>query len=190
MRRRDFLLSGVAVATAGTGLAQSGQPTTFALPEEFRPRRVRMGGGLPPNQVHVVPREFALYWTLPDDLAIRFAVGIGRPGLYEAGTFYVGAKREWPAWTPTPEMIAREPHIYKRWAGGMPGGPGNPLGARALYLYQEGRGDTYLRIHGTSDPRGIGREVSNGCARLVNAHVIQLYGLVPRGATVVLHPKG
>ena len=189
MKRRDFVFTGLLSAVAGAAKGQSAQPTTYALPEEFMPRYVRVSGTTGPFEMHVVPWEFALYWTLPDGRAIRYAVGIGRPGLYEAGTFFVGAKKEWPAWTPTPEMIQREPHLYAQWRDGMPGGPENPLGARAIYLFQEGRGDTFLRIHGTSDPSGIGREVSNGCARLVNAHVIHLYNQVPLGAKVVLHPK-
>lgn len=192
MDRRTFCLSGVAaLGIAGHASAQTATAGTgagYQLPEQFNPRKVRIRG-VGPGEIHVVPAEFALYWTLPGGEAIRYAVGIGRPGLYESGTFFVGAKKEWPAWTPTPAMIEREPHIYKKWENGMPGGPGNPLGARALYLFEPGRGDTFLRIHGTSDPRGIGRQVSNGCARLVNAHAIHLYDQVPMNTRVVLHPK-
>lgn len=189
MKRRDFVLSGVAAGVALAAPAYAQSQNAYVLPEEFLPRYVRIGGRTGPYEIHVVPQEFALYWTLPERRAIRYAVGIGRPGLYESGRFFVGAKKEWPAWTPTQEMIEREPHLYKQWEDGMPGGPGNPLGARALYLFQPGRGDTFLRIHGTGDPRGIGREVSNGCARLVNSHAIHLYDQVPMGARVVLHPK-
>lgn len=189
MDRRTFILSGAAAgAFASSASAQSTAAQPYQLPEQFMPRVVRVSG-VGPGEVHVIPREFALYWTMPDGQAIRYVVGIGRPGLYEAGTFYVGAKKEWPAWTPTPAMIEREPHIYKKWEDGMPGGPGNPLGARALYLFQPGRGDTFLRIHGTSDPSGLGRQVSNGCARLLNGHAIDLYQRVPIGSRVVLHPK-
>lgn len=192
MKRRDFVLSGAVTAAA---TAVGAQPTFtrsengWVLPEEFIPRYVRTSGATGPYELHVVPQEFALYWTLPDNKAIRYAVGIGRPGLYEAGTFFVGAKKEWPDWTPTQEMIQREPQLYKKWEDGMPGGPGNPLGARAIYLFTPQKGDTFLRIHGTGDPRGIGREVSNGCARLVNSHAIHLYDQVPLRAKVVLHPK-
>ena len=189
MKRRDFVVSGAALAaTAAAANAQTETQTT-GLPEEFNPRYVKIGGRAAPYELHVVPQDFALYWTLPEKRAIRYSVGIGRPGLYESGTFYVGAKKEWPAWTPTPEMIQRQPELYKQWEDGMPGGPGNPLGARAIYLFQEGRGDTFLRIHGTADPSGIGREVSNGCARLINSHAVHLYEQVPLGSKVVLHPK-
>ncbi len=85
-------------------------------------------------------------------------------------------------------MIEREPELYERHEDGMPGGPTNPLGARALYLFQPGRGDTFLRIHGTHLPGTIGRRVSNGCARLVNDHMIDLYNRVPLDTKVVLYP--
>lgn len=158
------------------------------LPEQFLPREVRIRNEFGPYEIHVDPGQFALYWTLPDSKAIRYAVGIGRPGLYESGQFHVGAKKVWPSWTPTEEMIAREPELYKRHEDGMPGGPTNPLGARALYLFQPGRGDTFLRIHGTHLPGTIGQSVSNGCARLANDHIIDLYNRVPLDTRVVLYP--
>ena len=190
MNRRELILSGAAIAATTVAGAQSvAAQGGYVLPKAHVPRYVRTSGQTGPFEIHVVPREFALYWTLPKKRALRYAVGIGRPGLYEAGEFYVGAKKVWPDWTPTPEMIEREPHLYKQWEEGMPGGPGNPLGARAIYLFQPGRGDTFLRIHGTGDPRTIGLEVSNGCARLVNSHAIHLYNQVPMRTRVVLHPK-
>ena len=98
-------------------------------------------------------------------------------------------KKEWPSWKPTPAMVKREPEKYEKYAeDGMPGGLDNPLGARALYLFVDGR-DTYLRIHGTNQPSTIGRAVSNGCARLVNDHIIELYEKVPLGTKVYLYPK-
>ena len=165
--------------------AEGGDPAPEALP-----RIVPAPEGALPGEIHVYPDEFVLYWTLSEGLALRYAVGIGRAGLYEAGVFTVGAKKEWPSWTPTPEMIAREPDRYARWAGGMPGGIDNPLGARALYLFTPERGDTFLRIHGTNAPETIGTAVSNGCVRLVNDEIIDLYERVPLGSRVVLHPKG
>ncbi|MDU8941956.1 L,D-transpeptidase [Ovoidimarina sediminis] len=190
MDRRALILSGLAAALAGAGGAHAQSfERRREVPSDLRPRIVRISGP-GPGEIHVVPRDFALYWTLGDGNAIRYACGIGRPGLYQAGTFYVGDKRKWPRWTPTPGMIAREPEIYAKWRNGMPGGPGNPLGARALYLYRPGGGDSFLRIHGSPDPGGLGREVSNGCARLMNEHVIALYDQVPLRTTVVLHPKG
>jgi lipoprotein-anchoring transpeptidase ErfK/SrfK len=141
-----------------------------------------------PYEIHVNPDEFALYWTLPGNKALRYVVGIGRPGLYEAGEFYVGAKKEWPSWTPTPGMLRREPELYSKWTDGMPGGLNNPLGARALYLFTPERGDTFLRIHGTDDPSTLARRVSNGCARLINDQMIDLYDRVPMDTRVVLYP--
>ena len=158
------------------------------LPEQFLPREVRIRNQFGPYEIHVDPGSFALYWTLPKNKAIRYSVGIGRPGLYESGEFFVGAKKVWPSWTPTQDMIERQPELYKKYEDGMPGGPTNPLGARALYLFQPGRGDTFLRIHGTHLPNTIGRRVSNGCARLVNDHVIDLYNRVPLETKVFLYP--
>ena len=161
-------------------------PASPLVPE---PVLVPLAPGIPAGEIHVVPDVFSLYWTLPDGVAIRYKVGIGRAGLYEPGAFFVGAKKEWPSWTPTPEMVARRPDLYAQYAEtGMPGGPGNPLGARALYLFTEERGDTFLRIHGTDAPETIGQAVSNGCARLVNDQIIELYARVPMGARVFLHP--
>jgi lipoprotein-anchoring transpeptidase ErfK/SrfK len=184
LSRRGFVGTGAAaLAMAGT--------TSFAqqVPPQFLPRIVNVAGRFPANEIHLDPNEFALYWTLPDGRAIRYSVGVGRRSLYESGEFTVGAKKEWPSWTPTPDMIERDPGAYKRHEDGMPGGPSNPLGARALYLFQPRRGDTYLRIHGTNAPRTIGTAVSNGCARLVNAHIADLYERVLMGTRVVLYPQ-
>lgn len=190
MHRRHFI-SGVlatgGLAGAGSALAQ-GTPQPPAPQDDMAPREVTIRAGIAPHEIHVDPVQFALYWTLPNQRAIRYRIGIGRPGLYESGVFYVGAKKEWPSWTPTPEMIKRDPASYAQYAGGMPGGPDNPLGARALYLFQPGRGDTYLRIHGTNAPRTIGRRVSNGCARLINAQITDLYNRVPLKTRVALYP--
>ncbi|MBQ4823846.1 L,D-transpeptidase [Leisingera sp. HS039] len=189
MLRRDFIAGAGALTVLGSkGSAHTPTLPVYDMPEELLPREVRIQNDLTPYEVHVDPEQFALYWTLPEGRAIRFAVGVGRPGLYEAGEFYVGAKKVWPSWKPTPDMIRREPHRYARFADGMPGGLGNPLGSRALYLFQPGRGDTFLRIHGTNEPDTIGRRVSNGCARLVNDQMINLYDRVPLDTRVVLHP--
>lgn len=167
----------------------------YRVAERIEDRRtglvvVTIPAGAAPYEIHVVPGQFALFWTQPNNTAIRYTVGIGRPGLYEAGEFYVGAKKEWPSWTPTPGMLRREPQKYGPLRNGMPGGLSNPLGARALYLFQPGRGDTFLRVHGTNDPITIGRAVSNGCARLVNNQIIQLFNQVPLDTRVVLYPNG
>ena len=142
-------------------------------PEAFAPKAVKVKGGLP-GEIHVVPDHYSLYLMQGDQTAIRYYVGVGRDGLYEAGSFYVGAKKQWPSWTPTQDMIKRSPK-YKKFEDGMPGGPNNPLGARAIYLFYPGKGDSFLRIHGTNQPKTIGFDVSNGCARLVNAHAVDLY---------------
>lgn len=158
------------------------------LPEEYQPREVKLRTKLEPYEIHVDPGGYALYYTQPKNMAFRWSVGIGRPGLYESGTFYVGAKKKWPSWTPTADMIERSPHLYEKHKDGMPGGLQNPLGARALYLFQPGKGDTFLRIHGTHLPNTIGRRVSNGCARLVNDQILGLYDMIPMDTKVVLHP--
>jgi lipoprotein-anchoring transpeptidase ErfK/SrfK len=195
LNKRQFISSGIAMG--GLGLAGANAQTAkpeYTLPEEFLPREVRIRDTLPAGEIHVDPNRFVLYLTLPKRRAIRYTVGVGRGNLYHDGTFYVGAKREWPSWKPTPAMMKREPAAYKsflpggRYEKGMAGGPDNPLGARAIYLFDE-RGDSYLRIHGTNAPRTIGTAVSNGCARLINPHVIDLYDRVSKGARVVLYKK-
>lgn len=191
MNRRTFLASSVAAGTllpAYPVLAHDEHIIAYDMPEEFLPREVRLKTQLDPFEIHVDPGQFALYWTLPGRKAIRYAVGIGRPGLYHAGEFYVGRKAKWPSWKPTPAMIEREPNNYGRFADGVPGGINNPLGARALYLYQPGRGDTHLRIHGTNSPETIGRRVSNGCARIINHQIVEFYDFVPIDTRVVLYP--
>jgi len=190
--RRQLILSGIAALGAiSTGASAQEMTRAIApLPEDaLAPRLVPIQAGLPAGEIHLDPDRFALYWTQADGTAIRYACGVGRPGLYEAGAYYVGEKKEWPSWTPTPDMIAREPELYEQYADGMPGGPGNPLGARALYLFTPERGDTFLRIHGTDAPQTIGAAVSNGCARLLDAHIIDLYDRVPVGTPIFLYPQ-
>ena len=194
MKRREFLQGSAAVVTIGCAAPASGaipdKLPDYNMPEEFLPREVRIKNDFAPYEIHVDPGQYALYWTLPKKKAIRYSVGIGRTHLYESGEFYVGARKVWPSWTPTPEMIERDPANYARFADGMPGGLNNPLGSRGLYLFQPGRGDTFLRIHGTNEPRTIGRRVSNGCARLINDQMIDLYDRVPMNTRVVLYPLG
>lgn len=182
LNRRLFLTTAAATCVAGPALSQS----TYQVPYRHRPRIVRTKAGFRPGEIHVDPGQFALYWTLEGNKAIRYVIGIGKEGRYRAGTFRVRRKAEWPSWTPTKAMIRREPHLYAKHAGGIPGGPESPLGARALYLYKGGR-DSYLRIHGTPRPQLVGSAVSNGCIRMVNSHVIDLFDRVPNGTRVVLH---
>jgi lipoprotein-anchoring transpeptidase ErfK/SrfK len=192
MHRRALIGGAFGMALSAVGRPAIAHPPNelpdYDLPTEMLPKIVTISESFRPFEIHVFPDEFGLYWTLPGNLAMRYVVGIGRPGLYVAGEFYVGAKKEWPSWTPTPGMLRREPQVYSRWRGGMPGGLNNPLGARALYLFRLGRGDTFLRIHGTNDPTTLGRRVSNGCARLVNDQIIDLYDRIPLETRVVLYP--
>lgn len=126
-----------------------------------------------------------LYLIENHEIARRYGIGVGRAGLAWKGRAKIGRKAPWPRWTPTKNMIRREPHKYARFASGVPGGPANPLGARALYLYRNGI-DTLYRIHGTNDPSSIGRAVSSGCIRLLNDHIIDLYRRVSIGTKVVV----
>jgi lipoprotein-anchoring transpeptidase ErfK/SrfK len=135
--------------------------------------------------VVVDPRQRFLYLVEKGGKAIRYGVGVGRAGLEFTGTASVQVKKAWPHWTPTPAMIAREPARYAKWAGGMDGGEGNPLGARALYLFKGGN-DTRYRIHGTTEPQSIGHAVSSGCIRMMNQDIIDLYNRVPVGSKVVV----
>lgn len=181
MNRRALILGGAAFLVAGTGLAEA---APFKLNPKFEPTAVPFAG-YAPGTIVVRPREHFLYFVKEPGVAIRYGVGVGRAGLAWSGTAEVGRKAEWPSWRPTDAMIKRQPERYARYAGGMKGGPKNPLGARALYLYRYGR-DTMYRIHGTTEPSSIGRSVSNGCIRMLNAHVIQLYGMAQVGTPVVV----
>jgi lipoprotein-anchoring transpeptidase ErfK/SrfK len=129
------------------------------------------------------PNKF-LYFVLPDGLAIRYGIGVGREGFGWTGTTTIGRKAAWPTWTPPATMIKRQPELAK-YASGMPGGPDNPLGARALYLYQNGK-DTLFRIHGTNEIWSIGQSVSSGCIRMMNHDVIELHSLARIGAKVIV----
>jgi lipoprotein-anchoring transpeptidase ErfK/SrfK len=153
----------------------------FAIPERFRARIVPVQSGLPVYSIHIVPQSYNLYFVLPGDRAIRYGVAIGQEGLYWRGQATIARKVEWPSWRPTDEMIERNPDAYAKYADGMPGGPDNPLGARALYFFQ-GDTDTAIRVHGTVTPSSIGSSASNGCFRMYNSHVIDLYNRTPLGA--------
>lgn len=127
-----------------------------------------------------------LYLVLENGRALRYGVGVGKDEALEfRGEAVIGRKAEWPRWTPTQSMIKREPDRYGPYAGGMEGGPTNPLGARALYLYRNGN-DTLFRLHGTTEPYSIGTNVSSGCIRLMNQDIVDLYGRVPVGARVTV----
>jgi len=159
----------------------------WGLHPRLLPVRVEARAGLTPGDIHVDAIARYLYHIQPDGTAMRYGVAIGRSGLYEPGTYTVGRKAKWPRWTPTPQMIEREPEIYAQYADGMDPGPGNALGSRALYLFLGSR-DTYLRIHGTPLPRSIGSRASSGCVRMVMPHIIDLYDQVETGVTAHLYP--
>lgn len=188
MQRREILFGIAAMFGQALPLSAHEEPA-FVLPEDYTPKLVDMPVTLAAGAIHVFPNEFRLFLTLPDKQALRYTVGVGKPGLYHAGQFAVGAKQKWPSWKPTRAMIERDPVAYAQYADGMPGGEDNPLGARALYLFDAGGADTYLRIHGTNNPRTIGTAVSNGCARLTNDHITDLYDRVPIGAPVFLYEQ-
>jgi lipoprotein-anchoring transpeptidase ErfK/SrfK len=157
----------------------------FKLDPEYEPQRVTYGeGNYPAGSIVIDPENRFLYFMEDETSATRYGVGVGRAGMSLRGTAYVARKAKWPTWSPTENMIRREPR-YARYADGMPGGPNNPLGARALYLYRSSR-DTMFRIHGTNQPRSIGRAMSSGCIRMLNEHVEQLYEKVAVGTLVVI----
>ncbi|WP_406856280.1 L,D-transpeptidase [Alsobacter sp. KACC 23698] len=147
-------------------------------------RVVAYSGPERPGTVVIDPDQRFLYLVQDDGRAMRYGVGVGREGFGWHGNAVIKRKAEWPTWTPPSTMIQRQPEL-EQYAGGMPGGPDNPLGARAMYLYQGDR-DTLYRIHGTIEPNTIGTRVSSGCIRLINQDVIDLYRRVPTGSRVVV----
>jgi lipoprotein-anchoring transpeptidase ErfK/SrfK len=169
--------------------AVPGEP--FEVPEvdisEIHPRYLRRlvdyDGPERPGAIVVDSLRRHLFLVEPGGKAVRYGVGVGRDDATWRGRATIQRKGEWPGWTPTPSMIRRDPERNGPWAGGMPGGPENPLGARALYLYANGR-DTLYRIHGTNEPWSIGQNVSSGCIRLINQDIIDLHARVPVGTTV------
>ncbi|WP_235859797.1 L,D-transpeptidase [Tranquillimonas rosea] len=156
-------------------------------PQSFEPRNVDVRDDAEVGSIHVVPQWFVLYYVTSPGRAIEYHTAVGEAGRNLTGRVTVKRKEEWPSWTPTQNMIRREPEMYGKYADGVPGGPENPLGARALYLYRGGR-DTMYRIHGTPQPWTIGTAVSSGCIRLKNEHIIDLYNRVEIGAPVRIYP--
>ena len=182
MDRRQFVATGLAAAMMPAAAR------AFELDAKFMPQEVAIATKYAPGQLLILPRAHFLYFVTAPGRARRYGVGVGKAGLEFTGTATIDVKKEWPTWRPTQEMIERDPREYAKFKGNdyvQPGGPGNPLGARALYLFQNGR-DTYFRIHGTTAPRSIGRSVSNGCIRMINDHVIDLYERVPIGTVVTV----
>lgn len=190
------------IRTAASGyidpqfLAMYGPITTepFAIPAVdlrqinpiFYRQEVDNPTGEAPGSIVVEPVQKFLYFTLPEGRAIRYGVGLGREGFGWDGNATIPRKAAWPTWTPPAEMIDRQPEL-EEFRYGMPPGLGNPLGARALYLYQ-GRVDTLYRLHGTAEAYSIGNNVSSGCVRLLNHDIIDLYARAPTGTPVIVRP--
>jgi lipoprotein-anchoring transpeptidase ErfK/SrfK len=151
-----------------------------ALPERLRRTTVALNTSEAPGTVIIDTGNTALYYVLGDGRAIRYGVGVGREGFTWSGTQTITRKAEWPDWHPPAEMIKRQPYLPRF----MAGGPGNPLGARAMYL-----GSSEYRIHGTNDPSTIGKYVSSGCIRLTNEDVADLFSRVNVGSKVVVLSK-
>ena len=159
-----------------------------SLDPKFLRQRVRYATAFPPGTIVVDPDAKFLYFVAEGGYAIRYGIGVGREGFGWSGTAEVHRKANWPTWTPPATMIARQPEL-ERYRRGMEPGLGNPLGARALYLFQNGQ-DTLYRIHGTNEPDSIGQNVSSGCIRLLNQDVIDLFRRVPVGSKVVVLKHG
>jgi len=165
-------------------LAKKEARKQFKVKPEFVPQDVTFTG-YDAGTIVIDTSARRLYLVESSTTARRYAIAVGREGLQFKGTVAVGDKQEWPRWIPTLDMQKREPNHYGRFKDGMPGGGENPLGARAIYLY-DGKKDTHLRIHGTIAPQSIGTSASNGCFRMINEHVMDLYSRVKVGTKVVI----
>ena len=178
--------TGIYAATVDNGVAIPAVPPG-TIPPRFQRQEVADPTGEIPGTIVVDPSERFLYLVRENGCALRYGVGVGREGFAWSGEAEMRFKRSWPRWKVPAEMVAREPELEK-WSvanGGMPGGLDNPLGARALYLFQNGE-DTLYRLHGTNEPGSIGKAVSSGCIRLVNQDVIDLASRVPNGTRVIV----
>lgn len=153
---------------------------------EFLRREVAYSTNERTGTIVVDPAARYAYLVLENGRALRYGVGVGKQEAFNfRGEATIARKAEWPGWRPTPDMIKRDPERYGPLKDGLPGGEGNPLGPRALYLYRGGE-DTYYRLHGTVEPWTIGTMVSSGCIRLLNQDIMDLYSRVPVGAKVVV----
>ena len=192
---RRALLAGLPLLLAGCVTADYGAVSdggfisppidTTGVDSSMLRTEVAWKGKEKPGSIVVNVPERHLYLVEAGGKAIRYGVGVGRvEGVNFRGSAIIGRKEKWPHWTPTANMMAAMPR-YRPFAGGMDGGPDNPLGARALYLYRDGH-DTFFRLHGTTEPETIGQAVSSGCIRLFNQDVIDLYNRVPVGTHVTV----
>ncbi|ARQ03007.1 L,D-transpeptidase [Pseudorhodoplanes sinuspersici] len=152
----------------------------FELPYEYRRQAVFYRTNEEPGTIIVNTHDRFLYLVQGNNRAIRYGVGVGRDGFQWGGVHRISRKAEWPDWTPPSEMIARQPYLPRF----MAGGPGNPMGARAMYI-----GTTVYRVHGTNAPETIGHSVSSGCFRLVNSEIEDLYERVPVGTKIVVQHR-
>ena len=205
MRMKPFVVAaGLALATALAGCTSFGAYKVFSsdygsrtdagyqLPsipiykvdKKYHRQIVPYDTGEEPGTIIVDTSAKHLYFVLPEGKAVRYGIGVGREGFEWSGTARVALKREWPVWTPPAPMIGRQPELAK-WRGGQPGGLDNPLGARALYLFNKG-GDTGYRLHGTPEWASIGKSMSSGCIRLINQDIIDLYNRAEVGAKVIV----
>lgn len=155
--------------------------------EKFLRREVAYAGRHKPGSIIVDTQEKFLYFVLSKNRAMRYGIAVGKEGYAWSGDAVMQWKQKWPTWTPPQEMIERKPELGE-FADGMAAGVENPLGARALYLFKDGK-DTLYRIHGTNRPLSIGHAASSGCFRMVNQDVIDLYDRVPKGAKVYVRQK-
>ena len=177
-------------AGGGYGSVQDGGFTippvdVTAMDPDLMRREVAWHGKEKPGSIVVNVPQRRLYLVQEGGRALRYGVGVGRAeGLNFRGSAVIGRKEKWPHWTPTANMMAAMPR-YRPYAGGLDGGPDNPLGPRALYLYRDGR-DTFFRLHGTTEPETIGTAVSSGCIRLFNQDIIDLYDRVKVGTRVTV----
>ncbi len=158
----------------------------FETDLNFRRYEVADPTGEAPGTVVVDSRQHFLFFVLPGKKAIRYGVATGSEAQGWSGVASIQRKAEWPRWMPPLDMLERWPHLKPTYdAGGLPGGPDNPLGARAMYLYQNNK-DTLYRIHGTNEPETIGHDVSSGCIRMANIDAIDLFNRVQVGAKVIV----
>lgn len=154
------------------------------LPVEYQRQTVYFPTEEVPGTIIINPAEKHLYYVTGKNTALRYGIAVGRAGFEWSGEAIISKRQPWPTWTPPPEMIERKPELAK-WEKGQPGGPENPLGARALYLTTDGR-DYGFRIHGTPEWESIGHNASSGCIRMINQDIIDLYGRAPDGAKVIV----
>jgi lipoprotein-anchoring transpeptidase ErfK/SrfK len=176
-----FPSDGIMMVPDDSAVPDQGQGSAYVLPERLRRTTVALATSEAPGTVIIDTGNTALYYVLGQGRAIRYGVGVGREGFTWSGVQTISRKAEWPDWHPPTQMIARQPYLPRF----MAGGPGNPLGARAMYL-----GSSEYRIHGTNDPTTIGKFVSSGCIRLTNEDVADLFSRVDVGTRVVVLPKG